>query len=53
VYQYRLGAPNLRLVRLSLQLDEHQRHASTLASDAASYVTGCAINVDGGRSPVV
>ena len=24
-----------------------------LASDAASYVTGCAINVDGGRSPVV
>jgi NAD(P)-dependent dehydrogenase (short-subunit alcohol dehydrogenase family) len=24
-----------------------------LVSDAASYVTGCAINVDGGRSPVV
>ena len=24
-----------------------------LASDAAGYVTGCAINVDGGRSPVV
>src|SRR6201987_4342680 len=27
--------------------------ACFLASDAASYVTGCAINVDGGRSPVV
>jgi 3-oxoacyl-[acyl-carrier protein] reductase len=27
--------------------------ASFLASDAASYVTGTAINVDGGRSPVV
>jgi NAD(P)-dependent dehydrogenase (short-subunit alcohol dehydrogenase family) len=24
-----------------------------MASDAASYVTGYAINVDGGRSPVV
>ncbi|HKI97043.1 MAG TPA: SDR family oxidoreductase [bacterium] len=27
--------------------------ACFLASDAASYITGCAINVDGGRSPVV
>jgi len=27
--------------------------AAFLASDAASYVAGCAINVDGGRSPVV
>ncbi len=27
--------------------------ATFLASDAAGYVTGCAINVDGGRSPVV
>jgi len=27
--------------------------ACFLASDAASYVTGCAINVDGGKSPVV
>ncbi len=27
--------------------------ACFLVSDAASYVTGCAINVDGGRSPVV
>jgi NAD(P)-dependent dehydrogenase (short-subunit alcohol dehydrogenase family) len=27
--------------------------ASFLASDAAAYITGTAINVDGGRSPVV
>ena len=27
--------------------------ACFLASDAASYITGTAINVDGGRSPVV
>jgi len=27
--------------------------ACFLVSDAASYVTGCAINVDGGRSPAV
>jgi 3-oxoacyl-[acyl-carrier protein] reductase len=27
--------------------------ACFLASDAASYITGCAINVDGGKSPVV
>jgi NAD(P)-dependent dehydrogenase (short-subunit alcohol dehydrogenase family) len=27
--------------------------ACFMASDAASYITGCAINVDGGRSPVV
>jgi hypothetical protein len=26
---------------------------STIVSDAASYVTGTAINVDGDRSPVV
>jgi 3-oxoacyl-[acyl-carrier protein] reductase len=27
--------------------------ACFLASDAASYITGTAINVDGGKSPVV
>ncbi len=33
--------------------EEFASVATFLASDAASYVTGCAINVDGGRSPVV
>src|SRR5436190_4824715 len=33
--------------------EEFANIATFLASDAASYVTGCAINVDGGRSPVV
>jgi 3-oxoacyl-[acyl-carrier protein] reductase len=33
--------------------EEFANMACFLASDAASYVTGCAINVDGGRSPVV
>jgi len=32
--------------------EEFASVATFLASDAASYVTGCAINVDGGRSPV-
>ena len=32
--------------------EEFAHVATFLASDAASYVTGCAINVDGGRSPV-
>ncbi|HEX5453867.1 MAG TPA: SDR family oxidoreductase [Stellaceae bacterium] len=32
--------------------EEFANIATFLASDAASYVTGCAINVDGGRSPV-
>jgi 3-oxoacyl-[acyl-carrier protein] reductase len=35
------------------QAEEFANIACFLASDAASYVTGCAINVDGGRSPVV
>ena len=33
--------------------EEFANVATFLASDAAGYVTGCAINVDSGRSPVV
>jgi len=33
--------------------EEFANVATFLASEAAGYVTGCAINVDGGRSPVV
>jgi NAD(P)-dependent dehydrogenase (short-subunit alcohol dehydrogenase family) len=33
--------------------DEFANLACFLVSDAASYITGTAINVDGGRSPVV
>ncbi|HEY2539183.1 MAG TPA: SDR family oxidoreductase, partial [Stellaceae bacterium] len=33
--------------------EEFANVATFLASDAAGYVTGCAINVDGGRSPIV
>tara|TARA_R110000787_G_scaffold137458_19_gene250667 strand:+ start:3454 stop:4230 length:777 start_codon:yes stop_codon:yes gene_type:complete len=33
--------------------DEFARMACFLVSDAASYITGCAVNVDGGMSPVV
>jgi 3-oxoacyl-[acyl-carrier protein] reductase len=35
------------------EAEEFANVAAFLCSDAASYVTGCAINVDGGRSPVV
>lgn len=35
------------------EAEEFANMACFLVSDAASYVTGCAINVDGGRSPVV
>jgi 3-oxoacyl-[acyl-carrier protein] reductase len=43
---------NVPLGRMG-QAEEFAHVACFLASDAASYVTGCAINVDGGRSPVV
>ena len=33
--------------------EEFANLACFLVSDAGSYVTGCAINVDGGRTPVV
>ena len=42
------GVPMGRMGRA----EEFANVATFLASDAASYVTGCAINVDGGRSPV-
>lgn len=43
---------NVPLGRMG-RAEEFASVACFLASDAASYVTGCAINVDGGRSPVV
>ena len=43
------GVPMGRMGRA----EEFANVATFLASDAASYVTGCAINVDGGRSPIV
>ena len=33
--------------------EEFANMACFLCSDAGSYITGCAINVDGGLSPVV
>jgi NAD(P)-dependent dehydrogenase (short-subunit alcohol dehydrogenase family) len=35
------------------ETDEFASTALFLASDAGGYITGTAINVDGGRSPVV
>ena len=48
-------APQEKLVPLGRigDAEEFANLACFLVSDAASYVTGCAINIDGGRSPVV
>jgi NAD(P)-dependent dehydrogenase (short-subunit alcohol dehydrogenase family) len=46
-----LGRP-VPLGRLG-KAEEFANTACFLASDAAGYITGTAINVDGGRSPVV
>jgi NAD(P)-dependent dehydrogenase (short-subunit alcohol dehydrogenase family) len=43
---------NIPLGRIG-EAEEVANIACFLASDAASYITGAAINVDGGRSPVV
>ena len=43
---------NIPLGRLG-EAEEVANVACFLASDAGSYVTGAAINVDGGRSPVM
>ena len=43
---------NIPLGRLG-EAEEVANIACFLASDAGSYITGAAINVDGGRSPVV
>ena len=35
------------------EAEEYANVACFLASDAASYITGTAVNIDGGLSPVV
>ena len=45
-------AANVPLGRMGTA-EEFANMACFLASDAAGYVTGTAINVDGGSSPVV
>ena len=53
------GASSRNLLRLSDRerrlgtAEEFANLACFLCSDAGSYINGCAINVDGGMSPVV
>jgi 3-oxoacyl-[acyl-carrier protein] reductase len=49
---YKASSKEVPLGRMG-QAEEFANIACFLASDAASYITGTAINVDGGRSPVV
>ena len=49
---YARRAKDIPLGRIG-RAEEFANLACFLASDAASYVTGTAINVDGGHSPVV
>ncbi|HEY7245447.1 MAG TPA: SDR family oxidoreductase [Xanthobacteraceae bacterium] len=49
---YRAHSKEIPLGRMG-RAEELASLACFLASDAASYITGTAINVDGGRSPVV
>jgi NAD(P)-dependent dehydrogenase (short-subunit alcohol dehydrogenase family) len=49
---YAARAKDVPLGRIG-RAEEFANIACFLASDAASYITGTAINVDGGRSPVV
>ena len=60
-YMYRQTVPSDRLQLASLRAqmgrmgkaEEFARMACFLCSDAGSFITGVAINVDGGASPVV
>ncbi len=47
-----LAARRIPLGRIG-EAEEFANLACFLASDAASYITGVAINIDGGSSPVV
>ena len=47
-----MAARRIPLGRIG-EAEEFANLACFLASDAASYITGVAINIDGGSSPVV
>ena len=47
------GSRRVRGVVLLVTAQEFANIACFLASDAAGYITGTAINVDGGASPVL